>query len=87
MRKKLALAAVLVLLAFSMTSALAVDWGYWVYYPDGTAELIDPADLVSSDWDDGELGDESMPLYALGGLAAAALAGAVVLHKKRLRVG
>lgn len=87
MRKKLALAAVLVLLAFSMTSALAVDWGYWVDYPDGSTEFIDPADLVSSGWGDDELGDESVPLYVLCGLAAAAFAGTVVLHKKRQRAG
>lgn len=36
-------------------------------------------------WGDGGLGDESIPLYVLCGLAAAA--GAVLLHKRRVRVG
>lgn len=38
-------------------------------------------------WGDDELGDESVPLYVLCGLAAAAAAGAVILHKRRVRVG
>ena len=42
---------------------------------------------MPQDWGDGELGDESIPLYALCGLALAAAVGAVVMHKKRQRVG
>lgn len=85
MKKKLVVWLLLVLLAFGMHSAFArggasaengtIDWeGY-----DLGEEVID--------WGDGELGDESVPLYALCGLAAIAAAGAAVLHKKRQRVG
>ena len=87
MKKKLVAALVMAVMLFSMTSALAVDWLEWVTYPDGTMELVDPADYVNDGWGDGELGDESVPLYALGGLAVIAATGAVLMHRKRVRVG
>ena len=86
MKKKLAVWVLLALLVFGMQSAFTrggaaaenrtIDWEGW----DWGEEVID--------WGDGELGDESVPLYALCGLAAiAAAAGAVVMHRKRQRVG
>ena len=63
-----------------------VEWGYWVDGPDGFY-LEDPANHANDGWGNGELGDESIPLYALCGLAAIAAAGAVVMHRKRQRVG
>ena len=88
MKKKLAAALLAVLVMASMATAYArVGWSYWVDYPDGsTEEGWDWGEEVI-DWGDGELGDESVPLYALCGLAAIAAAGAVVMHKKRQRVG
>ena len=84
-KKKLAVWVLLALLVFGMQSAFTrggaaaenrtIDWEGW----DWGEEVID--------WGDGELGDESIPLYALCGLAAIAAAGAVVMHKKRQRVG
>lgn len=83
MKKKLAAAVLMVLLAFGMISALA--GGQWVVNPvTGDEELVFD---MEGDWGNGELGDESIPLYALGGLAVIAATGAVVLHKKRQRVG
>lgn len=85
MKKKLAVWVLLALLVFGMQSAFTrggaaaenrtIDWEGW----DWGEEVID--------WGDGELGDESVPLYALCGLALAAAAGAVVMHRKRQRVG
>ena len=87
MKKKLAVWVLLALLVFGMPSAFTrggaaaetenrtIDWEGW----DWGEEVID--------WGDGELGDESVPLYALCGLAAIAAVGAVVMHKKRQRVG
>ena len=85
MKKKLAVWVLLALLVFGMQSAFArggaaaengtIDWEGW----DWGEEVID--------WGDGELGDESVPLYALGGLAVIAATGAVLMHKKRVRVG
>ncbi len=83
MKKKLVAALLLVLLVFGMTSALA--GGQWVVNPvTGDEELVFD---MEEGWGHGELGDESIPLYALCGLALAAAAGAVVMHKKRQRVG
>ena len=83
MKKKLVAVVLLVLLAFGMNSALA--GGQWVVNPvTGDEELV--FDMEDA-WGDGELGDESIPLYALCGLAAIAATGAVVMHKKRQRVG
>lgn len=83
MKKKLVAALLLVLLAFGMTSALA--GGEWVIDPATGHEVFI---FGSNDaWGDGELGDESIPLYALCGLAVAAAVGAVVMHRKRQRVG
>lgn len=83
MKKKLAAAVLLVLLAFGMISALA--GGQWVVNPvTGDEELVFD---MEDDWGNGELGDESVPLYALGGLAVIAAAGAVLMHRKRVRVG
>ena len=88
MKKKLAAALLAVLVMASMATAYArVGWSYWVDYPDGSTELVDPADFANGGWGDGELGDESIPLYALCGLAAIAAVGAVVMHRKRQRVG
>ena len=86
MKKKLVAAVLLVLLVFGMTSALADagGWGEWIIDP-GTGEEV--FSFVPQDWGNGELGDESIPLYALCGLAAIAAVGAVVMHKKRQRVG
>jgi len=82
-KKKLVAAVLLVLLVFGMISALA--GGQWVVNPvTGDEELVFD---MEDDWGNGELGDESVPLYALCGLAAIAAAGAVVMHKKRQRVG
>ncbi len=82
-KRKLAAAVLMVLLAFGMISALA--GGQWVVNPvTGDEELVFD---MEDDWGNGELGDESVPLYALCGLAAIAAAGAVVMHKKRQRVG
>ena len=87
-KKKLAAALLVVMEMASMATAYArVGWSYWVDYPDGSTELVDPADFANGGWGDGELGDESIPLYALCGLAAIAAVGAVVMHKKRQRVG
>lgn len=85
-KRKLVAAVLMVLLAFGMTSALADagGWGEWIIDPR-TGEKV--FSFVPQDWDNGELGDESIPLYALCGLAAIAAAGAVVMHKKRQRVG
>ena len=83
MKTKLAAAVLLVLLAFGMISALA--GGQWVVNPvTGDEELVFD---MEDDWGNGELGDESVPLYVLCGLALAAAAGAVVMHRKRQRVG
>ena len=88
MKKKLATALLVILMMVGIGTAYArVEWGYWVDYPDGRSELIDPANLKHADWDDRELGDESIPLYALCGLAAIAAVGVVVMHRKRQRVG
>ncbi|MDO4386131.1 MAG: hypothetical protein Q4E18_09035 [Clostridia bacterium] len=86
MKKKLVAAVLLVLLAFGMASALADagGWGEWIIDPRTGEEVFS---FVPQDWGDGELGDESVPLYALCGLALAAAAGAVVMHRKRQRVG
>ena len=86
MKKKLAAAVLLVLLAFGMTSALADagGWGEWIIDPRTGEEVFY---FVPHDWGNGELGDASVPLYALCGLALAAAAGAVVMHRKRQRVG
>ncbi len=86
MKTKLAAAVLLVLLAFGMTSALADagGWGEWIIDPRTGEEVFS---FVPQDWGNGELGDESVPLYALCGLALAAAAGAVVMHRKRQRVG
>lgn len=90
-KKKLVAAVLLVLVMLSTSFALAASntggWSYWVDYPDGTSEFVDPADFANGGWGNGELGDESIPLYALCGLAAIAAVGAVVMHKKRQRVG
>ena len=85
MKKKLAVWVLLALLVFGMQSAFTrggaaaenrtIDWEGW----DWGEDVID--------WGNGELGDESIPLYALCGLAAIAAVGAVVMHKKRQRVG
>ena len=85
MKKKLAVWVLLALLVFGMQSAFTrggaaaenrtIDWEGW----DWGEEVID--------WGDGELGDESVPVYALCGLAAIAAAGAVVMHRKRQCVG
>ena len=80
--KKLVAALLLVLLMVGMTSALA--GGQWVVDPvTGHEELV----FDMEGWGDGELGDESIPLYALCGLALAAAGGAVMMHRKRQRVG
>ena len=85
MKKKLAVWVLLALLVFGMQSAFTrggaaaenrtIDWEGW----DWGEDVID--------WGNGELGDESIPLYALCGLAAIAAAGAVVMHRKRQRIG
>ena len=85
MKKKLAVWVLLALLVFGMQSAFTrggaaaenrtIDWEGW----DWGEEVID--------WGNGELGDESIPLYALCGLAAIAAVGAVVMHRKRQCVG
>lgn len=86
-KRKLAAALLAVLVMASMATAYArVEWGYWVDGPDGFY-LEDPANHANDGWGNGELGDESIPLYALCGLALAAAAGAVVMHRKRQRVG
>ena len=83
MKTKLVAAVLMVLLAFGMIFALA--GGQWVVNPvTGDEELVFD---MEDDWGNGELGDESIPLYALCGLAAIAAAGAVVMHRKRQRVG
>ena len=84
-KKKLAVWVLLALLVFGMQSAFTrggaaaenrtIDWEGW----DWGEEVID--------WGNGELGDESIPLYALCGLAAIAAVGAVVMHRKRQCVG
>ena len=87
MKKKLAAALLAVLVLASMATAYSrVEWGYWVDGPDGFY-LEDPANHANDGWGNGELGDESVPLYVLCGLALAAAAGAVVMHRKRQRVG
>ena len=85
-KRKLVAAVLLVLLVFGMTSVLADagGWGEWIIDPRTGEEVFS---FVPQDWCDGELGDESIPLYALCGLAAIAAVGAVVMHKKRQRVG
>lgn len=85
-KRKLVAAVLLVLLVFGMTSVLADagGWGEWIIDPRTGEEVFS---FVPQDWGDGELGDESIPLYALCGLAAIAAVGAVVMHKKRQRVG
>ncbi len=87
MKKKLTIWMMLILLLFSMTSALA--GGEWVVNPKtGHEELVFDWDIDTAGWwDDGELGDESIPLYVLCTLAVAAAAGAVIMHKRRVRVG
>ena len=86
-KRKLAAALLAVLVMASMATAYArVEWGYWVDGPDGFY-LEDPANHANDGWGNGELGDESIPLYALCGLAAIAAVGAVVMHRKRQRVG
>ncbi len=88
MKRKLVAALLVVLVMASMATAYArVGWSYWVDYPDGSTEFVDPADFANGGWGDGELGDESIPLYALCALAMAAAAGAVVMHRKRQQVG
>ena len=86
MKTKLVAALLLVLLVVGMASALADSggWGEWIIDPRTGEEVFS---FVPQDWGDGELGDESIPLYALCGLALAAAVGAVVMHKKRQRVG
>ena len=86
MKTKLAAAVLMVLLVFGMTSVLADagGWGEWIIDPRTGEEVFS---FVPQDWGNGELGDESVPLYALCGLAAIAAAGAVVMHRKRQRVG
>ena len=86
MKKKLVAAVLLVLMVLSMSLAFAdtIGWGEWIIDPRTGEEVFS---FVPQDWGDGELGDESVPLYALGGLAVIAATGAVVLHKKRQRVG
>ncbi len=87
MKRKLVAALLVVLVIASMATAYArVEWGYWVDGPDGFY-LEDPANYANNGWGDGELGDESIPLYALCALAMAAAAGAVVMHRKRQQVG
>ena len=85
-KRKLVAAVLMVLLAFGMTSALADagGWGEWIIDPRTGEEVFS---FVPQDWGNGELGDESVPLYALCGLEAIAAVGAVVMHKKRQRVG
>ena len=85
-KRKLVAAVLLALLAFGMISALADagGWGEWIIDPRTGEEVFS---FVPQDWGNGELGDESVPLYALCGLALAAAAGAVVMHRKRQRVG
>ena len=85
-KRKLVAAVLLALLAFGMISALADagGWGEWIIDPRTGEEVFS---FVPQDWGNGELGDESIPLYALCGLALAAAAGAVVMHRKRQRVG
>ena len=83
MKRKLVAAVLMVLLAFGMISALAGGQGV-VNPVTGDEELVFD---MEDDWGNGELGDESIPLYALCGLAAIAAVGAVVMHKKRQRVG
>ena len=66
MKRKLVAALLVVLVMASMATAYArVDWSYWVDYPDGSTELVDPADFANGGWGNGELGDESVPLYGL----------------------
>ena len=85
-KRKLVAAVLMVLLAFGMTSALADagGWGEWIIDPRTGEEVFS---FVPQDWGNGELGDESIPLYALCGLAGIAAVGAVVMHRKRQRVG
>ena len=48
MKMKLAAALLAVLVMASMATAYArVGWSYWVDYPDGSTELVDPADLLT----------------------------------------
>ena len=85
MKRKLAVWVLLALLVFGMQPAFTrggasaengtIDWEGW----DWGEEVID--------WGDGELGDESVPLYALGGIAVIAATGAVLMHRRRVRVG
>lgn len=57
-----------------------IDYG-WSVWVKGEG-YVDPAE-----WYGGELGDESVPLYALGGITVIAATGAVLMHRKRVRVG
>ena len=86
MKRKLVVWFLLVLLVFGMQSALA---GYNIVIDPvtGHEELIFDWEGDTDGWGDGELGDESVPLYALGGLAVIAATGAVLMHKKRVHVG
>ena len=86
MKRKLVAAVVLVLTVLSMSLAFAdtIGWGEWIIDPRTGEEVFS---FVPQDWGDGELGDESVPLYALGGLAVIAATGAVLMHRKRVRVG
>ena len=89
MKKKLAVWFLLALLVFGMQSAFTrggaaaengtIDWDW--------TEETGAWGRGWGDDDGGELGDESVPLYALGGLAMIAATGAVLMHRKRVRVG
>ncbi len=88
MKKRIAVLflLVMVLISVAMPAYCATDhqkeidyeWSVWV---KGEG-YVDPVE-----WYGGELGDESIPLYELCGLAAIAAVGAVVMHRKRQRVG
>ena len=87
MKKRIAVLFLLVMVlisvampAYCATDQKEIDYG-WSVWVKGEG-YVDPAE-----WYGGELGDESIPLYALCGLAAIAAVGAVVMHRKRQRVG
>ena len=75
MNGKIFMSLALMLMVFCMTTAFATD--YSDEYPDGFFVYND------EEGEQGELGDESVPITLLGGLAILSVTGAIIVHKKR----
>ena len=81
MSRKIFVVLALMLVVFCMTTAFATDYsdeyGYDYEYSDGFFVYND------EEGEQGELGDESVPITLLGGLAVLSATGAIIVHKKR----